>query len=337
MGETAAKRRSWKDAKWAKRLLAALAVIGTFFVLEGGMRIYLWIRTGNPNVAMNWKIAYEPFLIHASNDRVHKAWPPKSDKLRILVLGGSTAERVPDEAVVRAFAKCGRDIDVVNLGNGGHILNQEVVILALYGVNLQPDLILSLDGFNDVIQMHQIDRAGVPYTNKYVSFAVDHPILNVFFGIFKNSQLMNMAFKLKERTEGRRVVDDLKRQEETIEAVLRGRAAIATIAAGLKVPYIAVLQPYLFLCKDYAPPRPGAEEDFLQDFKVGIFKRLAVRLRETALPPHVFGVDGTLAFGEGGRKLFLDGVHITPEGSGRLMDYVYEQAVRLGWRPPAAR
>ena len=327
--------RSAARRKWAKRLLIPLAAVSTFFALEGGLRLYLWLRTGNPNVAMNWKISYEPYLIHASNDRLHKAWPPKGDKYRILVLGGSTAERVPDEAVIRAFGKSGRAIDVVNLGNGGFILNQETVMLALYGVGLEPDLILSLDGANDVIQIHQTDRAGVPYTNKYVSFAVDHPVLNVFFGVFRGSQLVNMAFKLKERTEGQAVVADVRRQEETLAAVVRGRETIALIAAGLKVPYIAVLQPYLFLCKDYAPPVPGKEEDFLQNFKVDLYRRLAARLRGTAWPWPVYPVDGTLAFGDSGRELFVDGVHLSPEGSRRLMDYVYAQAVAGGWTPAA--
>jgi len=329
--EQKAQNKREKKRKLDRWLIALLSVLLTCLILEGGMRLFLWIKTKDINAGLYWKIQYEPYLIHSGLNPPSQLWPAKSSKYRILILGGSTAQYLPDRAVVDAFQKSGKDVEVINFGNNGFIVNQDIVMLALYGIKLQPDLIISLDGANDIIQMYQSDQAGVPFTNKYVSFAVKHPILNVFFGIFRNSQFINMAFKLKDRFSGKAIVKNVKRQEETLDVIAQGIDTISVIAAGLKIPYIAVLQPYRDLTKKTASYERSSL-GYLQSFRIDMYQRLIAKLASNPFQNHVYYVDGTKAFDKTDVECFRDGVHLSEEGSRILMDFIYDQAVRLGYR-----
>ena len=70
--------------------------------LEIVARLYVWKNYGDQNHGINWRFEYEPYVLTKTNTKIHTDYPPKGDAFRIVVVGGSTASLVPDDAIAQA-------------------------------------------------------------------------------------------------------------------------------------------------------------------------------------------------------------------------------------------
>jgi hypothetical protein len=96
-----------------------------------------------------------------------------ADEIRIIITGGSASVSwnigeacTLDNHLYRLFAEHypNKKVRIFNLGSAAWKSFQELIAIQLYGLRLQPDLIVSFDGFNDIQHSYSmaIDR---PYTN----------------------------------------------------------------------------------------------------------------------------------------------------------------------------
>lgn len=86
--------------------------------------------------------------------------PPKAkDEIRIVILGGSVAISwnlgeacTLDSNLYRLFSEHypNKKVRIFNLGNGAWKSFQELLALQLYGLKLEPDLVIAFDGYNDL-------------------------------------------------------------------------------------------------------------------------------------------------------------------------------------------
>lgn len=94
-------------------------------------------------------------------------------EIRIIITGGSASISwnigeacTLDNHLYKLFAKHypNKKVRIFNLGNGAWKSFQELIAIQLYGLKLQPDLIIAFDGFNDIQHSYSmpIDQ---PYTN----------------------------------------------------------------------------------------------------------------------------------------------------------------------------
>jgi hypothetical protein len=87
----------------------------------------------------------------------HPVLKPK-EKYRIILTGGSVARGGATDSTISAFlekelnARLGTDrIEVLNAGVGAFVVEQEFIFIQLVLQDYQPDMIVGLDGYNDLV------------------------------------------------------------------------------------------------------------------------------------------------------------------------------------------
>jgi len=92
----------------------------------------------------------------------------KEGILRIAMVGGSTAflGNKNDETIIgelsRLLTELGYEVEYINAATVGHISNQELSVLTHELIDLEPDIILSFDGYNDINHLYIQGRVGWP-------------------------------------------------------------------------------------------------------------------------------------------------------------------------------
>ena len=136
MGKTVEKQNTW-----VKILFSLIVFIIFFSLLELSARLYSHYTYGSHNREMYWKfkhVKYEPFLMFNEDwgdPSFDKIYPPKGNKFRVIILGGSTANRIPNELVREELEKViQKEVEVINMARHGYIINQERIALLLYGI-----------------------------------------------------------------------------------------------------------------------------------------------------------------------------------------------------------
>ena len=83
------------------------------------------------------------------------------------MIGGSTAGNFPNEILEKSLTeKLDRNVKVFNGAYGGYISTQELIILTRYGNKLRPDLVINLNGGNDILHsLRRNVKAGTFYLN----------------------------------------------------------------------------------------------------------------------------------------------------------------------------
>ena len=187
------------------------SVLLTAAVLETAARVAVSIKYGNHNQGFWNELTYATFINTRANTRFLQTYASKQDQFRILILGGSAADNmggsdstnrwgIPLATYSEKFVPfTKRRIEVINFGQPGHITSQEMVMFALYGVHVKPDLVLVIDGANDIVEITKGMPPGIPYTDQYVQMAMNHPFLNALLEPLRHSQFVNVLIKLQER------------------------------------------------------------------------------------------------------------------------------------------
>jgi lysophospholipase L1-like esterase len=167
---------------WLRRLvcLAAIWIGISLLCIEVGFRAFppagltraRLIRGGNPEVALIQSHPYLSYALTPGFDRPglhHNALGYRGPEIdprkpagvtRILCLGGSSTYGVgvsSDAATWPARLKAslgqafpGRTFEVVNAGAPGYSTFENVIDLAIRGINLHPDIVIVYQGFNDI-------------------------------------------------------------------------------------------------------------------------------------------------------------------------------------------
>jgi len=330
MGKTVEKQNTW-----VKILFSLIVFIIFFSLLELSARLYAHYEYGSHNRGMYWKFKYEPFLMFnedwgdASFDKIY---PPKEDKFRVVILGGSIANRIPNELVIEELENIiQKEVEVINLGRHGYIVNQARIALLLYGIKLDPDLLITIDGSNDIVMMTKSLQPGMPYENQFIDLAVNHPTLNFFFGIIRNSQFCNSLLKLKERKVEKEIQKNIPIREETIKIFVEGLQSISIIAQGLGIPHVMVLHPYLYMRKSITEREKSIKlekhYEYRKKFMTEMFTSIDSALTTSPFTIKTNYVNGTKAFDNVNYECFKDAFHLTKKGNQLLVQYIFSSDI----------
>jgi hypothetical protein len=328
--------RSWK----AKVVMVLGSLALTFGGLEWAARIYVSKKYGDSRHGMNWRFHYEPYVLTRTDERLRRAVPPKGAAFRIVLVGGSTAALVPDGMLAEEFGRlAGRPVEVINLGQGGFILNQERVALLLHGLAARPDVVITLDGANDLVTASKTGRPGITYSNDFIALAVERPLLNGLFGFVRDSQFINCANKLRERRIERAAHEDAALLDSTVAHITEALRSISTIAHGLEVPHVMIIQPYASLRANLRGDEraQAAAYAYRAPFMAEGFRRVIARLQAEAgtFPGAVHFIDATTAFDSTDAGCFIDEVHLTEDGNRLLCRHIADSLRRQGFAATA--
>ena len=140
------------------------------------------------------KLALHPFAVysnlpdhHTSNFRINRMGfrgkdygPVHGPKKRIVLLGGSTAFGTGLDNDSETFASQLEDllnVEVINAAVLGHGSGQELAYLLMNLVDFQPDLVLTLDGWNDYFKRKELKDPRLLGTNGFEQFESQLKIL----------------------------------------------------------------------------------------------------------------------------------------------------------------
>jgi hypothetical protein len=328
-GARAGRRLTWKGKLALVVLPSLLLLVG----LEVAARVYAYVNYGSQTQGMNWRFEYEPFLQTRTDDRLDGPFPPKGDAFRILVIGGSTAALLPDEAVANAFRdQFGREAEVINLGQGSWVANQERIALLMIGLDLEPDLLLTLDGANDLVTATKTLEPGIPYSNGFIRLGVEKPVVNGLLGLVRNSQFINSLNKLRERSVERDARANPELLDETFQHFRSALGTMSLMARGAEIPHVMVIQPYLFLREVRAESEEGVGAAFAyrSGFVADGLRAFRNRLPASVDSTEVFFVDATHPFDDIPEASFIDEVHLTDDGYVRLARFIWQRAAEAG-------
>lgn len=329
---TIAQRSSSLRAK----ILSLCSVLLVVLCLEGAARVAVFIKYGRQNLGFHHIFKYETFLVARTNERFLRAYGPKADRFRILVLGGSTADQfssVSTEAYGKVFAKLtSKPIEVINFAQGGAISSQEVIMFARYGVQLHPDLVIVLDGVNDIVSLTKGMQPGIPYTDAYVQLAMNRPFLNALTAIGRRSQFVNVLRKLRERRVERSLQADGTANDLMVAEYLKNHYAMEALARGVGARWLSVLQPYVHLRATTTASekaRPAISNyAYRMEFMANALRRLGSELARQKRGPDADFVDSTSAFDGSSDDCFIDEVHLTERGKELLLVHMANQLNR---------
>jgi hypothetical protein len=328
---------------WVSRLAPIALLVLIFAVLEGGTRIATRLNEGARKAAEGVGLMYSPYVMNLNPKKqwVSHPTPKPPGSFRIVILGSSTAEQIPDEEVVQELGKfVDRPVDVVNMAQSGYVTNQMVVMYSLYSIDFQPDLVLSLSGLNDFYSASNNGVPGLPSENEKINEAINEPTRNAVDRILDSSAFISAVTAYKSfREENGRLKDEklLRDTELDVESAILKLARLTTASGSA---YIGAVQPYIHLKKSLSP----AELKLKKKFGFRPLKQRQISKGLTAI-----GVDLTQATPRAGAMFvptggafdnmpadvaaFKDEAHLTHEGRLALLDFVFSQAAARGLLP----
>jgi hypothetical protein len=314
----------------ARLVLSLSSILLLIAVLEGVTRIAVLLKYGKHDHGFYHVFSYETFLGARTNERFRLAYAPKADRFRILILGGSTANQLsgmPQESFAPLSARLTtKSVEVINFAQGGSISSQELIMFARYGLRLEPDLVIVIDGINDIVAMTKGMPPGVPYTDAYVHLAMNRPFLNAIVTVVRHSQFVNAFRKLNERRQERALQLDANAVNLVIAEYIANHSAMAAIANGIGAKFVTVLQPYIHLRQTNTANEKAlpaiANYAYRKEFMTDVLSRLRAELSSQERRANASFIDSISVCDRSTEDCFVDEAHLTAHGNRLLLLHI---------------
>ncbi len=323
----------------AQLVLSFTIVLLVVVTLEGAARAAVLFMYGRQDKGFHHVFSYETFLVARSNERFLLAHAPKAGRFRILILGGSTADQlegVSQEYYARLFGKLtSKAIEVINFAQAGSISSQELVMLARYGIRLEPDIVIAVDGVNDIVTTTKGLPPSTPYTDAYVQLAMNRPFLNALVAIGRGSQLVNVFRKLSERRNEKALQAEPQAISLAVAEYIANHSTMAAIANGIGTRFVTVLQPYIHLRQTNTANEKALSAMtnyvYRKGFMTDALSGLRAELSRQERRQNAAFIDSTPACDDSTEDCFVDEVHLTGHGKQMLLNLI---ANGFGQTPP---
>ena len=317
---------------WRKRVayfvfinLICIALI--LISVEGAARAFLVFTRGTSTIGLRQRtryLQYQPFVMFGENwdtqldpSRYPKAPGPRG-KYRILLLGGSAAADFPPQILEAAFAEKfkNREFEVINAAYGGYNARQELILASIWAPPLAPDMIISLDGSNDLELRLRTKRSGTFYPDSAYELALTRPFLTPLAHLLRYSQ----AVQGMQRFVAHEQIGSVDKYVDAIPVYLSAQHSLNALARGLPATRIIVLQPF----RIFKHPLSEAEKNFqLYRYREAVMRQLYdmlhQRLQTLAQEDRVLYVNGCSAFDGHTETIFSDDVHFLSDEGYRLL------------------
>ena len=227
---------------------------------------------------------------------------------------GSTAAGFPVDILAKAFSDkfIGKEFEVINAAVGGYNARQEAIVATIWAPQLEPDMIITLDGANDLIHRLRVKQAGTFFLNPAYDLALKKPFLSPFVHIIRHSQ----AIQGFQRILARNRVDTVDEYVDAVPVYINAQRSINVLARGLSATRVVILQPF----KAFKEPLSDAEHSFQHyKYREAVVKELYNltndRLLGLAKKDDILYIDGRNVFNGIKYTIFSDDVHfVSHEG-----------------------
>ena len=300
--------------------------------MEITARVYISWTRGSQTAGMKMRsinLMYKPFVMFGRDwDKVlsQKKFPlnPENKTCRVMLVGGSTAGNFPvkilEDSLTRMFK--GTRFQVINASFGGYIARQQVIVTSIWGPRLKPNLLLSLDGANDLIHRIRVSKPGTFFLDSTYDLYLTRPLLAPFVYILSRSQLYNGISRLMIR----RKISSADEYEDAIPVYINSQESLNVLAKGMGAKRLMILQPFSAF-KEPLTPRESAFKIYKYREKVvkELYVRTAKELYKLAQRDDVSYLDARKIFNGTENRVFTDDVHLTNHGYQVLATYIAEK------------
>lgn len=302
-------------------LLVFICLLG---LIEASARLFLYFTRGSSTAGLPERtlyLNYRPFVMFGPDwdakfaDQTIKKSPSVK---RVLLIGGSTAALFPvnilEEALKYQFPEY--DFKVINAAEGGYNARQEVVVAALWAPQLKPDIIISLDGANDLTHRLRMDKPGSFFLDAAYESALKKPLLSPFTHWLRYSQAMQGAQRLQER----RHIGKAEQYADAVPTYIAAQHSINVLTKGLNAKRIMILQPFMA----FKQPLSAQEKRFTHyQYREAVLMQLYEKqnreLEKLAKQDNVKYLDGRFIFQGIESTVFSDDVHFVNDKGYRVL------------------
>ncbi len=247
---------------------------------------------------------------------------------RIILIGGSVARgNAPEQSIAanleriwQAKDTTGKKIEVINAGISAFVVQQEFILVQSILQEYEPDMIIGLDGYNDMLtwklNRFQANPHPLPPHN-WKDFQVIHhnrfhskPYSRFAFpfkSINRAKDYTLRTWKAKDYKWPVKGNESTERACETYEKILKDTYDFCE-AKG--IPYYSFLQPVRF----YPSKAKSGEQRSLSDLYANMEKNAGQY-------PFAFSLTGALS---SNLEVFTDDCHVTPEGNTILAQAIFD-------------
>jgi lysophospholipase L1-like esterase len=260
---------------------------------------------------------YRPYVGYTTVPEFRPAPAPAKNAFRVFFVGGSAMQLSAAPAIrdLRArFDDLKCNIEVINAGRSGYVSGQEVVMILMEILALQPDLIVVFNGYNDITRVEEGEEPGAPEFTRAMETAftagsrIYQHLLN---DLAQRSFLVQfLAGRFVDKRSG--IVD---RQREVFERAVELYASnvqkMTRIAQSYGSGLIVAIQPSLFL-RDRRGSREAeiiAKHPERAHLYQRYFPELIERARTIGHSERVLVRDMSRIFSGVPGDVFYDGVH----------------------------
>lgn len=312
---------------------AALILLQTLLLLgltEGAARLAEWLHPAAEDVTF----AYAPYRML----RMAKApWPLNREGFRarelesyrgsflVEFLGGSVClgagtnpGRIVPERLKEALHAAGLTrASVLNLCQGGATSGQELAIFLQYGLPLEPEVVLSFDGANDLLHPRPFgddDAPNLPYKN-----ALLRAVLDGDDPVARHLALARVAGRLIHRVPAVSA-DPAVPPPDILHSYEYTLGVTGTLAASRGALYAVLFQPTLHFAKPWSPQEAGMwrgrrpqDGEAMSRGVRDLYAGAAAELARWAAARNLMLVDLTRTFERTPETIYSDSVHFTGE------------------------
>jgi len=319
-----------------------LIVLNTALLLalvESVARLAEWLHPAVEEIEFGYapyrmlKMTKAPWPLNRDGFRARE-WTSYRGEFVIEFLGGSVClgvgtnpgATVPERLEAALHARGMTRTRVVNLCQGGATSAQELAIFLQYGLPLQPQVVISFDGANDLLHPRPVGEDGaanLPYLDAAMRARFER---NVAIDLAPHLALVRVAARLVPNAgEGGQAVA----ADEIVGSYLRTLDATRTLAQSAGAIHVTALQPTLHFEKSWSAeeramwrtrrPRDGAA---ISQRARELFAAVRGALRDRGV------FDLTEAFAGIETTVYSDSVHFTGElGNRRLLEELTRQGL----------
>ncbi|MDH3316275.1 MAG: hypothetical protein OER43_11000 [Gammaproteobacteria bacterium] len=290
-----------------------------FAALEIGARVYISWTRGSYTAGLQERtihLSYEPFVMFGpgwDQKLAANRQPRKPGTCRILLVGGSTAAFFLSAVLEKAFSEAHGDsaFEVINGAFGAYAARQEVIVATLWGPELHPDLLMSLDGANDLTLRLRGNRAGAFFLDSAYNLYLTQPWLGPFVYLLSQSQLVNGVLRLAAR--GRMGPAD--QYADAIAPYIDAQHSLNVLAPGAGARRLMVLQPFSGFKRPHSPSEQAFDLfKYREPVMMVLLNEMADKLNALATRDQASFLDGRFAFQRSEETVFTDDVHLTEIG-----------------------
>ncbi len=292
-------------------LINILTIITLLILLEISTRLILKFYFNNSVAGLTERtvnLKYEPFVMYGPDWK--KSFSNiifKKDDFKIMIIGGSTAAGIPEKLLKKYFSEITKkNISIFNFAFGGYVSKQQLVLLSLFAEDIIPDLIINLDGANDIIHSLRQNSHGNFFLNKTYDIYLTKPFLAPFVWLIQNSQFTNTIFRIYQRNK----TPDFKDKVLFLDSYLNTTSKIKSISNIYSKKYIHILQPHLYF------KNIKSEEEMLfkkynyrNNYIEKSYDYISKNILLSNLPNECTFIDGRDLFKNNENRIFSDDVH----------------------------